>query len=161
MSNVTNVIVLVRDCEDAMLMEPFTIPNESRHWSGELSCITNDDADRYWIHDGKGPECDVWVGAFNHFNRKAFLNDLEQLPWSRSGVVQVLILGQDDDCWGLWMLRNGQLQEIQLPDVIRKKHETETSQNGERIFIETGILIDNEYRADPLRMARERTLKRH
>jgi hypothetical protein len=82
MSNVTNVMVLVRDFRDDRLLKAFILPDESRRWRGALSNITGEDADRYWVHDGKGPECSVWVGAFNHFNRTAFLDDLEKLTWN-------------------------------------------------------------------------------
>ncbi len=97
-------------------------------------------ADRYWVHDGKGPECHVWVGAFNHFNRKAFLDDLQELPWEGPGGIQVLIKGQEDDCWGLWMFTSGRLQEVPLPGVIRHGGESETLEGGQWIQIETGSL---------------------
>jgi hypothetical protein len=142
MSNVTNVIVLVNDWDDARLMKPFTAPSKLRRWSGELSCITETDADRYWVHDGKGPECHVWVGAFNHFNRKAFLEDVQGVPWARLIGVQVFILGQDDDCWGLWMFTDGKLREVQLPGVSRQRDKSETLENGKWIYIETGILAE-------------------
>ena len=140
MSDVTNVIVLVMDAGDSRLMKPFAVPCESRRWRGAIACITNDDADCYWVHNGKRPECHVWVGAFNHFNRKAFIEDLRDLPWQDPGGVQVLIRGQEDDCWGLWMFTNGQLQEVQLPGTIRGESESETRENGTWIRIQTGIL---------------------
>ena len=140
MSNVTNVVVLVQDFSDARLLEPFTVPSESRRWSGAISNITGEDADRYWVHNGKGPECHVWVGAFNHFNREAFLDDLQRLPWESPGGVQVLISGQDDDCWGLWMFTSGRLAEVQLPGAIRRGSQSETLEGGQWIKIETGIL---------------------
>jgi hypothetical protein len=141
MSNVTNVMVLVsKSWDDSRLMKSLTLPSESRRWRGALACITNEDAFRYWVQNSKGPECDVWVGAFNHFNRKAFIEDLQAIPWSNPGAVQVLILGQEDDCWGLWMFRDGQLQEVRLPGTIRSASESETLENGAWIRIQTGIL---------------------
>ena len=138
MSNVTNVMVLVRDFRDWELLTPFTVRDDLRRWHGSLSKITDEDADRYWVHDGKGPECHVWVGAFNHFNRKAFLDDLEKLPWEAPGGVQVLIQGQDDDCWGLWMFSSGRLQEVPLPGTVRHLGKSETMEAGQWIKIETG-----------------------
>jgi hypothetical protein len=139
MSNVTNVIVLASDFFDDRLLKPFSIPSESRRWHGALSKTTDEDADRYWVHDGKGPERHVWVGVFNHFNRKAFLDDLQKLPWENSGGLQVLIKGQDDDCWGLWMFTSGRLQEVPLP-VIRHSGKSETWEAGQWIQIEKGNL---------------------
>jgi hypothetical protein len=92
------------------------------------------------VQNSKGPECHVWVGAFNHFNRKAFLEDLQALSWQYPSGVQVLIQGQDDECWGLWMFTDGQLQEVQLPGATRRTSESETLEGGEWIHIETGIL---------------------
>jgi hypothetical protein len=140
MSNVTNVIVLVSDFRDGRLLDPFSVRSDSRRWHGAVSRITGEDADRYWVHDGKGSECHVWVGAFNHFNRKAFLDDLQELPWENPAGVQVLIEGQDDDCWGLWMFTDGRLQEVSLPCVIRRSGKSETLEGGQWIQIETGCL---------------------
>src|ERR1043166_4269779 len=97
MSNVTNVIVSVwGGRRQSDLLKPFTIPDDSRHWRGCLCSITDGDAGNLWVHDGKGPECYVWVGAFNHMNRQAFLADIESLPWRDPFGVQVLVRGQDD-----------------------------------------------------------------
>jgi hypothetical protein len=126
-------------------MEPLTVPCESRRWRGAIASITDKDADRYWVQNSKGPECHVWVGAFNHFNRKAFLEDLQDLPWQDPGSVQVLIQGQDDDCWGLWMFTKGRLQEVQLPGTIRSESESETLEGGTLIRIQTGILQRKAY----------------
>jgi hypothetical protein len=119
MSSVTSVLVLASG--EIVAMRPLTrldvVPQ--REWSGSFTSLTDGDTGRRWISDGKGPAGDVWAGAFNHLNRPALLRDLAELPWEEPDQVQVLIFGEDDECWGLWMITNGQLQEVVLPGAVR------------------------------------------
>jgi hypothetical protein len=124
-SNVTNVIVLAGFEIEAM--RPFTFDRDTwdpdvapdRDWSGWFTNVAKGEPSDLWVNDSKGPECDVWVGAFNHLNRPALLHDLAAAPWRDPLTVQVLIKGQDDDCWGIWMFSDGDLREVALPGVVR------------------------------------------
>ncbi|MFD8087038.1 hypothetical protein ACFV4F_35710 [Kitasatospora sp. NPDC059722] len=40
---------------------------------------------------------------------------MESLPWKAPESVQVLIRDEEDDCFGLWMIRDGRLTEIPVP----------------------------------------------
>ncbi|MFD0513044.1 hypothetical protein ACFQ0Q_27105 [Streptomyces aureus] len=44
---------------------------------------------------------------------------LEALAWPRPETVQVPIGGEDDDCFGLWMMYGGRLVEVPLPHTLR------------------------------------------
>jgi hypothetical protein len=118
-SNVTSVLVLALG--EYVAMRPFTLLDDDseREWCGAFTSLTDGGADDRWVKDGKSAECDVWAGAFNHLNRPALLRDLAALPWEHPNQVQVLINGQDDDCWGLWMITDGRLQEVPLPGAVR------------------------------------------
>lgn len=64
-------------------------------------------------------------------DRQAFLADIENLPWRDPFGVQVLIKGQDDECFGLWMFRQGRLREVSLLGVRRRGCKSETLAPGE------------------------------
>jgi hypothetical protein len=123
MSVVSNVIVLhpYREAE-TKTMEPLTRVEGGRSWRGAFTNATEGSLIDAWVHDGKAPECGVWVGAFNHLNRSALLADLERLPWQDPSGVQVLIKWNDDECFGLWMFREDRLKEVPLPGWIRRPH---------------------------------------
>ena len=72
-------MVLAFGEDDAM--RPLTVRDESRDWSGLFNNVTEGSAHELWIVTSKGPECDVWVGAFNHLHRTALLRDLACLAW--------------------------------------------------------------------------------
>jgi hypothetical protein len=117
LSNVTNVMVLAFG--EALAMSPVVESDEERVWNGRFNNVTTGAANQLWIVNGKGPECDVWVAALNHLRRLALLQDLSSLSWETPHMTQVLIRGQDDDCWGLWMIQAGVLVEIALPGCFR------------------------------------------
>jgi hypothetical protein len=52
-------------------------------------------------------------------SRTGLLACLESLPWPRPGSVQVLIHDEEDDCFGLWMIHDGKLEEVALPRTQR------------------------------------------
>jgi len=118
-SNITDVIVLTSWFGNDQAMEPFLEPDDRRDWRGAFGIATQAPFQAAWIHNGKAPECLVWVGAFNYLNRPALLRDLAALPWEEPGGVQVLINGQDDDCFGLWMFQGPDLVEVPLPGLTR------------------------------------------
>jgi hypothetical protein len=143
MSNVTNVLILANWERDAM--EALT--NSSRRWDdtagwrGYFGSISQKPAAESWGDDGKWPECDVWAGAFNHLNRPALLAELQELPWRRPASVQVLIRGQDDDCWGLWMFVSGRLVEVDLPGAVRLPLSAEVRGQDDFVDVEVGLLL--------------------
>jgi hypothetical protein len=143
MSNVTNVLILTRGDEKAMA----ALTNSARRWDdtagwrGYFGSISQQPAAEYWGDDGKWPECRVWAGAFNYLNRPALLAELQELPWESRDSVQVLILGQDDDCWGLWMFVQGRLVEVDLPSVTRLPLKASAMVHDQPIEVEVGILL--------------------
>lgn len=119
MSDVTNVIIVSSSVSNRPAMMALGEIDERRKWRGAFGSVTDDPSRNIWIHDGKAPECQVWVGAFNHLNRPALLHDLATLPWDDRGAVQILIAGQEDDCFGLWMFQGYELIEVPLPGTVR------------------------------------------
>ncbi|MGW7284989.1 hypothetical protein ACWGH4_05750 [Streptomyces sp. NPDC054847] len=57
-----------------------------------------------------------WLIEFNRMRpREGLLRHLESLAWPNPASVQVLIHDEDDDCFGMWMMRAGVLTDVQLP----------------------------------------------
>lgn len=139
MSNVTNVLVLTAGYETAMAA--LTERREGVAWTGYFGDLGREPAAELWGHDGKWPECRVWAGAFNHLNRPALLQELQELPWRNRDSVQVLIRGQDDDCWGLWMFVEGRLVEVDLPGATRLPLQASSMVQDEEIYFEVGMLL--------------------
>ncbi|MEU9621752.1 hypothetical protein ACIP4W_30875 [Streptomyces sp. NPDC088846] len=107
MSRYAQVIVLALYADD--VMEPLTRPDETRSWRGEFRSLD--------LFAGG------WVIEFYRVGqRNGLLRHLESLPWPDPRKVQVLIHDEDDDVFGLWMMRDGALTEVQLPDT-RRYHE--------------------------------------
>lgn len=113
-SRYAEVIVLARDAE--RVMEPLTRPDETREWH---QCFTRvDDA----MFDGgvSSPgECYAWIIQFIRHNWRGLLSHLEALPWPDPRSVQVLVSDEEDSCFGLWMIYDGSLTEVQLPHTRR------------------------------------------
>jgi hypothetical protein len=143
MSNVTNVLILASWERDAM----DALTNSARRWDhtapwrGYFGSISRQPAAEYWGDDGKWPECDVWAGAFNNLNRPGLLAELQELPWEKPASVQVLIRGQDDDCWGLWMFVDGRLVEVDLPGAVRLPLKANVRAQGEFVDADVGMLL--------------------
>ncbi|UGQ11628.1 hypothetical protein LO772_33460 [Yinghuangia sp. ASG 101] len=109
MSRFAEVVVLALDADE--VMEPLTRDDPARTWYGRFVPIESQ-----W---GGSFGCG-WAVEFERMrNRTGLLRHLESLPWPRPGSVQVLIHDQDDDCFGLWMLRDGRLVEVPLPHTQR------------------------------------------
>ena len=143
MSNVTNVLILAtweRDAMDA-LTNSARRWDDTAPWRGYFGSISRQPAAEYWGDDGKWPECDVWAGAFNHLNRPALLAELQELPWEKPASVQVLIRGQDDDCWGLWMFVDGGLVEVDLPGAVRLPLKANVRGQGQFVDVDVGMLL--------------------
>ncbi|MFE2879360.1 hypothetical protein ACFXG6_25225 [Streptomyces roseus] len=114
MSRYTEVIVLARDAEE--VMEPLTRPDPERDWH---QCFTRVDDS---VFDGSGsgsPRCYTWVVQFLRHNWRGLLPYLGSLAWPDPYSVQVLVRDEEDDCFGLWMLYDGELTEIPLPRTTR------------------------------------------
>jgi hypothetical protein len=141
MSNVTNVLILAWGEHDAMAALTTRDGREHAAWRGYFGSLSRDEARDLWGHDGKWPECDVWAGAFNHLNRPALLAELQGLPWRDPASVQVLINGQDDDCWGLWMFLFGRLVEVDLPGATRLPSTANVREQDHFVDADVGFLV--------------------
>jgi hypothetical protein len=139
MSNVTNVLILTLGDDEAVA--PLTERRDGAAWTGYFGDLSSQPAAEFWGHDGKLPECSVWGGAFNHLNRPALLQELQELPWQNRDSVQVLIRGQDDDCWGMWMFVNGRLAEVNLPGATRLPLQASSMVQDQEIYFEVGSLL--------------------
>jgi pimeloyl-ACP methyl ester carboxylesterase len=60
--------------------------------------------------------------------------------WDAPDEVQVLIKGQEDGCFGLWMMVDGELREVALPGYVREPLEAETLERETWVRIEVGAL---------------------
>ncbi|MFI8438652.1 hypothetical protein ACIGJO_33970 [Streptomyces sp. NPDC079020] len=105
MSRMAQIIVLAR-YEDEV-MEPLTRDDETRTWRGRFEQIPD------WFVGG-------WhIEFFRWSQRYGVLKDLESLPWNNPECVQVMLHDEDDDCFGLWMFRDGSLVEVEIPGTRR------------------------------------------
>lgn len=105
MSRNAQVIVLAMYEDEAM--EPLTRFDEARTWSGRFIPIED------WFTGGWAIEFVRWRGRYG------VLRDLESLPWNRPQCVQVLLHDEEDDCFALWMFRDGVLVEVGIPGTQR------------------------------------------
>ncbi|MFD5467419.1 hypothetical protein ACFWIQ_32025 [Kitasatospora sp. NPDC127059] len=100
MSRIAQVIVLAQFAEE--VMEPLTRQDDSRSWDGHFEQLA-------MFADG-------WMIEFNRVRpRSGLLRHLESLEWPHPESVQVLIHDEEDDCFGLWMMRDGALVEVRIP----------------------------------------------
>lgn len=104
MSRIAQIIVLARYEDD--VMEPLTRHDEARTWHGRFVQIP-------WFVGGWHIEFERWR------NRHGVLKDLESLPWNEPECVQVMLHDEDDDCFGLWMFRDGALVEVDIQGTQR------------------------------------------
>ncbi|AYV32816.1 hypothetical protein EES41_39280 (plasmid) [Streptomyces sp. ADI95-16] len=105
MSRMAQVLVLAR-YEDEV-MEPLTRDDESRTWRGRFEQIPG------WFIGG------WYIEFFRERQRVGILKDLEALPWNQPECVQVMLHDEDDDCFGLWMFREGKLVELPVSGTER------------------------------------------
>ncbi|MFD7943319.1 hypothetical protein [Streptomyces sp. NPDC059744] len=87
-------------------MEPLTQPDNSREWSGCFTDIGHGMFGGWAIEFVR--RCG-WLGLLEH---------LESLPWKAPHSVQVLV-HDEDECLGLWMIHDGRLVEVPLPRTRR------------------------------------------
>ncbi|OQR63437.1 hypothetical protein B6E66_13955 [Streptomyces maremycinicus] len=100
MSRFAQVIVLAPYSDE--VMQPLTQPDHSRSWEGQFEHLD--------LFTG------VWVIEFERVRpRSGLLRHLQSLAWPYPESVQVLIHDEDDDCFGLWMMRDGVLAEQPVP----------------------------------------------
>jgi len=109
MSRIAEVIVLALDAHE--VMEPLTRDDPARSWRGRFVPIHS----QWGASFGAG-----WAVEFDRMrSRTGLLACLESLPWPRPESVQVLIHDEEDDCFGLWMIHDGKLEEVALPRTQR------------------------------------------
>ena len=120
MSRDTRVIVNAEFAET--VMAPLTVPDPERAWRRPLHPVTVPQFRGGYLAAGDAAEdfCNTWIGEFNHLDCASFLADLESLRWPCPHSVQVLIQGEEDNCFGLWMMYDGRLQPIELPRPERR-----------------------------------------
>jgi len=107
-------MVLARNAEE--VMEHLTRPDPEREWH---QCFTRVD-DSVFEGTGSGSqECYAWVVQFIRHNWGGLLAHLESLPWPAPHSVQVLVRDEEDDCFGLWMIYDGKLNEVPFPHTSR------------------------------------------
>ena len=115
MSRDVEIIVLASEAE--AVMEPLTRSDPNRAWGERFSRIDNS----FFSGSRAGSDrCYAWTIQFNRPRWRELLSHLESLPWPDPYSVQVLIHDQDDSCFSLWMLYEGQLSEVPLPHTTRK-----------------------------------------
>ncbi|MEW2555862.1 hypothetical protein ACWGRF_19995 [Streptomyces zhihengii] len=124
MSRMAQVIVLAR-YEDEV-MEPLTRPDEARTWRGCFVRIP-------WFVGGWYIEFERWQG------RRGVLRDLESLPWNEPACVQVMLHDEDDDVFGLWMLRDGVLVEMGIPGIQRVHTAVRSQETSPGFLVRTGL----------------------
>lgn len=105
MSRFAEVIVLAGN--EAETMEPLTLPDDSREWSGCFHDIGQGMFGGWAIEFVRRSR---WIGLLEH---------LESLPWKSPHSVQVLVHDEEDECFGLWMIHDGKLVEVPLPRTRR------------------------------------------
>ncbi|MFJ8045395.1 hypothetical protein ACIRBX_33305 [Kitasatospora sp. NPDC096147] len=104
MSRIAQVIVFATYADE--VMEPLCRFDDSRSWKGKFEPL--------------GLFVGGWVIEFHRQGtRSGLLKHLESLAWPCPEQVQVLIHDEEDDCFGLWMMYDGALVEVQMPHVQR------------------------------------------
>ncbi|MFI1385896.1 hypothetical protein [Embleya sp. NPDC020886] len=133
MSRDAEVIVPARHADE--VMEPLTWQDTERTWRGHVGPISG----RWGFDFG-------WALEFDKARaRHGLLRHLESLPWPYPGTVRVLLRDQDDDCFGLWMLRDGRLVEVAIE---RTERFHRASPPNERFEPAPGLLLRTDPGAD-------------
>jgi hypothetical protein len=113
MSRNAEVIVLALDAHE--VMEPLTRDDAARSWRGRFAPIHSP-----WGGPWGATFLFGWAAEFVRMrSRSGLLAHLESLSWPRPESVQVLIHDEEDDCFGLWMIHDGKLMEVELPRTQR------------------------------------------
>ncbi|MFC8717999.1 hypothetical protein [Kitasatospora sp. NPDC057198] len=101
MSRNAEVIVLAHFMDE--VMAPLLERDGEREWSGEFAHL--------------GGTFYGWFVEYDHVRpRSGLFRYLESLPWPHPESVQVLAHDEEDDCFGLWMIQDGVLTEVPLPN---------------------------------------------
>jgi hypothetical protein len=116
MSRVTNVMLAVmsddKPCaeefnrwldEDCPRLDPRV------EWTGCGELILISETTRWG--GTKAPECTVYAGTLNHAYLPAVVERFGQVPWHYPNAVQLLLQGQEEFYFRLWMIRDGKPQQ--------------------------------------------------
>ena len=57
----------------------------------------------------KAPECDLFGAAFNYIPLDEFFAELEKLEWECPNLIRVFVQRQDDNAFGVWVMREGKM----------------------------------------------------
>jgi hypothetical protein len=132
MSRFAEVVVLADEANEVMY--PLTQENDgTRPWNNLFVPIESQWPGSF----GRG-----WAAEFTHRHHWAgLLEYLQSLAWPRPETVQILVHDEGDDCFGLWMIFDGDLVEVPLP---RTKREVNPNRTTGRDSYE----VSNLYRID-------------
>lgn len=97
MSVVTNLILTFSKSEDTKLIEEqlqtFKYGNNIPF---HMVSIDDDSLPKGWYGGGKFMEANIYIGAFNHFNLKSFINHLKNIKWENPQDVQLIVREEKD-----------------------------------------------------------------
>ena len=102
MSFVTNVIVSHSVDEGEKTTRTLCAWFDARGGIRSLTAVETD----YWGGD-KGPECELWAGAYNLFDLAGFWQHMARLRWNRPDQVQVFLMEQLDRRFQVWLIEDG------------------------------------------------------
>lgn len=105
MSVVTDIILCFSLGEDRIegaktVDDRFPLVDEINAWlmedgRGELTRLNGHEG------GGKGWQCEIFGGAFNYLDVRAFVKMIAALKWNRPHQVQLFIRGEEDEVFGL------------------------------------------------------------
>ena len=87
---------------------------EHRKWAGPYIGAMARSPASVWP-GSKMPECNVWLGVLNTADLDKVRARFAAIPWRTPNAVQLFLMDQEQSFFRLWMLRDGELQEILIP----------------------------------------------
>ena len=113
MSLVTNVMIQLDDLADKANLAALDDLTRDSTADGHqiLRCITDRDPGEFW-GGSKYPECGIWAAAFNYLEIDAFLAGIEAMTWHAPKCFRLFIQEQEDDAFGVYLLRGGKLVKV-------------------------------------------------
>ncbi len=111
MSKVTNLILTISDLDDDDKLSQIN----SFVYNGIQMNLVSADFDKggvnrtRWYGGSKFLEAEIYIGAFNHFPLKDFIDHLKQIEWKNPNSIQLFVKEQDDEKFKLLDLVTNQL----------------------------------------------------
>ena len=99
MSLVTNLLLHIGLLDSNPVNGAIVRVNEYFSQQGKTGLVGLDDPSlpKAWYGGSKFLEAQLYVGAFNFLDLQGFLSHLRGLDWKEPGVVQVIVMEQEDD----------------------------------------------------------------